>query len=103
MNEESSQLLACHTETWRDSYSDRKNVGAERQGHRYGGHRKMRIKRDIGKWRTRWQYRAIGKHMDKDKCGKKMRLRDRDRVGTGEVEKDSKSRGPGRLHEEPQA
>lgn len=35
--------------------------------------------------------------------GGKRRLRDRDRVGIGEAEKDVKSRSPGRLHEEPPA
>lgn len=35
--------------------------------------------------------------------GKRRKLRDRDRVGVGEAEKDVKARSPGRLHEEPPA
>lgn len=68
---------------------------------RYGGHIKMQMKKNMVKYRDRWEDREIGRQKDKDEW-KKEEI-DRDRVGAGEAEKDDKSRSPGRLHEELQA
>lgn len=53
----------------------------------------MQMKRDMGKWGDRWEDGDEGQK-DKDECGgERRRLRDRDRMGVGEAERDTVSPG----------
>lgn len=69
-----------------------RNVGTERQGHRY--ETKIQKKRDMGKGEDKWMTERWGGRKTKVNVGERGRdWGDRDGMGAGEAEKDAVSPG----------